>query len=226
MESTFMKHLMKIGWIGLATFMVTLQVQAQKKITEGTISYDIKINTGKSDPQIADMFDGATSIVYIKGPHTRSEMISSLGTQSTIIDGSTGNVTVLKEYGDQKYMIPMTPANWKEANKKYDGITFVMADEFKTIAGYRSQKAIGALKDGTKFTVFFTRELVPENTDFQYANKGLPGLVMEYESELGNMKVTYTVADINFNPVSITKFELPKSGFRIVSYNESKGQGN
>ncbi|MBA2498434.1 MAG: hypothetical protein H0V30_01775 [Chitinophagaceae bacterium] len=204
----------------------TIKVEAQRKITEGTISYDIVINTGKADPQIADMFDGATNVVYIKGAQSRSEMVSSLGTQSTIIDGKTGNVTVLKEYGDQKYMIPMTPANWKEANKKYEGITFRIVEEFKTIAGYNSQKAIGKMVDGTDFTVYFTRELVPENTDFQYANRGLPGLVMEYETVMGNLKVTYTVSNINFSPVQASKFDLPKSGFRIVSYNESKGTGN
>jgi GLPGLI family protein len=219
-----MKKIRTYGLFMLALLAV-IQVNAQKKITEGTISYDIIINTGKADPQIADMFDGATSIVYIKGPQTRSEMISSLGTQSTIIDATTGNVTVLKEYGDQKYMIPMTPANWKEANQKYDGVTFTMVDDFKTIAGYKSQKAIGKLKDGTSFSVYFTRDLVPVNTDFQYANKGLPGLVMEYESVLGNLRVTYTVSGISFNPVSTTKFELPKSGFRIVTYNESKRTG-
>ena len=114
--------------------LTSLGVDAQRKITEGTISYDIIINTGKADPQIADMFDGATNVVYIKGAQSRSEMVSSLGTQSTIIDGKTGNVTVLKEYGDQKYMIPMTPANWKEANSKYEGNTFTMVNDFKDIA--------------------------------------------------------------------------------------------
>lgn len=219
-----MKNIFKRGLVlGVAVF--ALSASAQKKITEGTISYDIVINTGDASPQIADMFDGATSVVYIKGNQSRSEMISSLGTQSTIIDSKTGNVTVLKEYGDQKFMIPMAPAEWKDANKKYDNVTFSILDEYKTIAGYKSQRAIGKLKDGTTFTVYFTRELVPENRDFQYANKGLPGLAMEYESAMGNLKVTYTVANISFNPVPASKFDLPKSGFRIISYNESKGAG-
>lgn len=217
-----MKKILKAGLL-VAAAIFTLNAQAQKKITEGTISYDIVINTGDANPQIADMFDGATSIVYIKGNVSRSEMVSSLGTQSTIIDSKTGSVTVLKEYGDQKYMIPMSSGDWKEANKKYDDVNFSMVEEYKMIAGYKSQKAIGKLKDGSTFTVFFTRELAPENKDFQYANKALPGLAMEYESTMGNLKVTYTVANINFNPVPVSKFDLPKAGFRIISYSESKG---
>ena len=205
--------------------LLYIQEDAQKKFTEGTISYDIVINTGDSKPKIADMFDGATSIVYIKGNKTRSEMVSSLGSQSTIVDSKTGNVVVLKEYGEQKYMITMTPANWKEANKRYEGVTFSYENDFKTIAGYKCQKAIGKLKDGSTFTVYYTTELIPENYEFQYSNKTLPGLAMEYESAIGSLKVTYTVSRISFNPVPASKFDLPKTGFRVMTYEESKNAG-
>ena len=120
------------------------QLMAQaipRKLTEATISYDIVINTNNSKPQVADLLDGATSIIYLKGNSSRSEMVSSLGTQATIIDGKTGNVAILKEYGEQKYMIRMTPDNWKQSNKKYEGITFTYFNEYKTVAGYNCQKA-------------------------------------------------------------------------------------
>ena len=198
-------------------------VNAQKRLTEATISYDIVINTNNAKPQAADLLDGATSVIYLKGNSSRSEMISSLGTQSTVIDGKTGKVTILKDYGEQKYMISMTPANWKESNKKYEGITFSYVEEFKTIAGYNTQKAIGKLVDGTTFTVYFTRDLIPVNRDFQYLNKNLPGLAMQYEATMNNMVVTYTVSSINLNPVPAAKFDLPKSGYRVMTYEESKG---
>ena len=208
----------------IAAFLFAINLSAQKRITEGTISYDIVVNTGDSKPSLAAMFDGATSIVYIKGFLSRSEMVSSLGIQSTIVDAKTGNVTVLKEYGEQKYMIKMTPDNWKEANKKYQGITYTYLDEYKTIAGYKCQKALGKLADGTTFTVYFTKELTADNRDFEYAYKTLPGLAMEYETIVGDLKVTYTVAKINFNVVPASKFELPNSGFRVMTYEESKGK--
>ncbi len=209
----------------VAAFLMVFTANAQKRITEGTISYDIVVNTGNSNPSIADMFNGATSIVYLKGYQTRFERVSSLGVESTIVDGKTGNVNVLKEYGDQKYMITMTPANWKEANKKYEGIVFKYEDEYKEIAGYRCQKAIGTMKDGTTITVFFTKDLLANNREFEYAYKSLPGLAMEYETTVGSLKVTYTVSKVNFSIVPATKFELPKSGFRIMTYEESNNAG-
>ncbi len=199
---------------------------AQKKLTEGTISYDIVINTSNKTPQAADLLDGATSVIYLKGNSSRSEMISSLGTQATVIDGKTSAVTVLKEYGDQKYMIKMTQQNWRESNKKYENIQFTYLNEYKTIAGYNCQKAIGKLADNSTFTVYFTKEIEPISKDFQYLTKDLPGLAMQYEASIGKMMVTYTVSNISFNPVLQAKFDLPKSGFRVMTYEESLGKGN
>ncbi len=207
--------------LGLSAF----KSNAQRKLTEGTITYEISIDSKDSNPKIAEMFDGAVSVVYIKGFLSKSEMISSLGVQTTIANSKTGDVNILKEYGDQKYMIQLKLNDWKDANRKYEDIKFTYLDEFKDIKGYNCQKAIGNLSDGTSFTVFFTKELKPENYEFQYANKTLPGLALEYESTLGNLKVTYKASQISFNPVPISKFDIPKSGFRVLNYQESKKVG-
>ncbi|MDQ6610212.1 MAG: hypothetical protein M3Y85_10370 [Bacteroidota bacterium] len=202
-------------------------VQAQKKLTEGSVLYDITINTGSEKPQNAEFFDGATNAVYIKGTKTRTEMVSSLGTQSTIINETGGKkeITILKEYGDQKYMINLTPADWSEINKKYEAVTFSYdPSAIKNIQGYAVKKAIGSLSDGTTFTVWYTPDITVDNKDFQYINRNLPGLALEYETVLGNLRVTYTASKISFSPVPSSKFDLPKSGFRVLSYQESKGK--
>ncbi|MFN2457441.1 MAG: DUF4412 domain-containing protein [Chitinophagaceae bacterium] len=214
----------KIRFLITLLLMLSVHGMAQKKFSEGTISYDIVINTGSDKPQAADFFDGATSTVYVKGNKSRTEMVSSLGTQSTIIDGTKNSISILKEYGEQKYIIQLTPANWKEANKKHENVSFSYSDEAKTIIGYKCKKAVGKLSDGTTFTVWYTTDLLPENLEFQYVNKSLPGLAMEYESAVGSLKVTYTISKVDFNPVPASKFDLPKSGYRIMTYEESKGK--
>jgi GLPGLI family protein len=212
----------KLYAVLIAALVVTMSANAQRKLTEATISYDIMINTGNASPQAVDMLDGATSVIYLKGNSSRSEMISSLGTQSTIIDGKSGAITILKDYGEQKYMISMTQSEWKQSNRKYDSVTFAYFEEYKVIQGYKCQKAMGTLKDGKTFTVFFTRDLLPVNRDFQYLNRNLPGLAMQYEASMGSSMVTYTVSSINFNIVPQAKLDLPKSGYRVMTYDESK----
>ncbi|HEX2534482.1 MAG TPA: hypothetical protein VHK69_12140 [Chitinophagaceae bacterium] len=211
----------KLGMVLLAA-MIGFAAGAQKKFSEGTISYDIVINTGSDKPQKADFLDGATSTVFVKGPRSRTEMVSPLGTQATIIDGAKNTITVLKDFGEPKYMIQMTPANWREANRKFEGVTFTYSEDSKTIAGYSCKKAVGKLADGTTYTVWYTPELVPENRDFQTGNQTLPGLAMEFESQMGNLNVTYTVSKISFSPVPAAKFDLPKAGYRVMTYEESK----
>jgi GLPGLI family protein len=199
------------------------RASAQTKFSEGSIVYNITVSTKDSNPKLADGFDGATNTIYVKGDLSRSELVSVYGTQSTIIDGKTGNVTVLKEYGDKKFLINMTHADWLEANQKYDSVQFSYQNEYKTIAGYNCQKAIGKLKKGESFAVYFTRELIPGNRDIQYSNRSLPGIALEYESDMGQNKVSFTASMISFEPVPASKFDLPKKGFRIMTYQESKG---
>ncbi|MFL5742966.1 MAG: DUF4412 domain-containing protein [Flavisolibacter sp.] len=217
--------MMKSGLI-LICFVLFLMLpsQAQKKFSEGTVSYDIVINTGSDKPKNADYLDGATVASYIKGNKSRTEMVSSLGTLTTIYDEDKHAITILKEFGEQKYMITLTADDWKDANKKYEGIIYTydpVAE--KTILGYKCKKATGTLQDGTTYTVWYTPDLVPENKNFQYETRTLPGMALEYEIDSKNQKVTYTVSKISFSPVQASKFDLPKSGFRLMTYAESKG---
>src|SRR6187549_259390 len=127
-----MKHSMNI-LLGITFLAAAIPSLAQRRLTEATIAYDIVINTSNKTPQAADLLDGATSVIYLKGTSSRSEMISSLGTQATIIDGKSGDVTILKDYGEQKYMIKIKEDDWKDSNKRYKDIKFTYFNEFKTI---------------------------------------------------------------------------------------------
>jgi len=210
----------------LIAILFSLPALAQRKMSEGTILYDITINNGTAKPQNAEFLDGATNAVYIKAGKVRTEMVSSLGTQSTIIDQTGGkkDITILKEYGAQKFMINLTAADWADLNKKYETVTFTYDQSAtKTIQGFAAKKAIGKLADGTTFTVWYTPDITVDNKDFQYANRNLPGLALEYETNMGNLKITYTVSKLSFAPVAQAKFELPKAGFRVMTYQESKG---
>lgn len=210
--------------IGLALLSLVMHqgVQAQKILSEGTIVYDITVQTGSKEPQLADMFDGAKTTVYLKGSQSRTEMVSPLGTTTTILDAKNNTGVILKEYGSQKLLIKMSKQDWEDVNKKYAGIAFTVGNETKNIAGYECQKAVAKLKDGSTFTVYFTKELVTENKDYDYQFKTLPGLPLEYESSMGNLKVKYTASKIAFDPVPVQKFVVPVTGYRQLTYQESK----
>lgn len=211
-----------------AVFILTLTsiaVVAQKKVSELTLVYDASISTGENQPKLADAFDGATTTVYIRGNMSRSEMSSALASFTTIHDARTGAAVVLQEISGHKLLIKMTAENWKDKNKRYEGITFKPLDETKTIAGYKCTKALATMKDGSSFTVYYTKEIMPENNDYNVQFKNLDGLPLEYEFIQGKLKIKYTVSRINMNPVPASKFDIPKSGYRELTYEESRKSG-
>jgi GLPGLI family protein len=201
---------------------ISLPVFSQKKVSELTLVYDASISSGSPQPKMADAFDGATTTVYLKGNLSRSEMVSALFSSATIHDSRTGSAVVLREVSGQKLLIRLTPQNWTEKNRRYDGITFTNTNETKQIAGYNCVKAEARLADGSTFTVYYTTEIVPENKDYDYQFRSLNGLPLEYELSQGKFRIRYTVSKINLNPVPASRFDIPKSGYREMTFEESK----
>lgn len=206
------------GWLVLAVFSVS----AQRKVSELTLTYNAAISTANKEPRMADALDGTTATVYIKGNMSRSDMVSALFSSSTIYDAQSRTAVVLKEVSGQKLLTRMSTENWVEKNRRYDGIIFTTSNETKTIAGYNCSKADAQLKDGTTFTVYYTTEIIPENKNYDYTFKNLNGLPLEYELIQGNLKIKYTVSKISTDPIPASKFDIPKSGYREISYEDSK----
>ena len=202
---------------------LTVQTQAQKLLSEGTIQYEVTVQTGTNNPKMADVFDGATALVLIKGSHSRSELKSAIGSSVTIFDSRTGNGVVMREFGAQKLLIRMNRQNW---TKKYDGIVFTKTGETKKIAGYNCEQAIGKLADGSSFTVFYTTEIRVENRDYDAQFKNLPGVPLEFESTVSSIKVRYAASRVSFDPVPIQRFEIPTSGYREMTYEEGMKTNN
>jgi GLPGLI family protein len=207
-------------FFGLAGLL--MNAQAQRKVSELTLVYDASISSGSKEPKMADALDGHSKTIYLKGNMSRVEMVSALLSSSTIHDSKTGSSVVLKEVSGQKLLIRMTPDNFAEINKRYDGISFTNTDDTKAIAGYNCVKAVARLPDGTTFTVYYTPDIVPENKEYDYQFKNLNGLPLEYELVQGKLTIRYTVSKINMNPVPASKFDIPKTGYRELTYEESK----
>lgn len=206
----------------IACSFLVLFTQAQKTLNEGTLIYNISVETGSAEPKMADMLDGATTTVYLKDNMSRTEMVSGLGSEATIHNATTGSGVILKDYSGQKLMITLTPQDWEKNNKKYDGITFENSGETSVIEGFNCHKAIAKLKDGSTFTVYYTSDVSLSNKNYDYQFKTLPGLAVQYEMQSGKMKFKFTLSKINYDNVPATKFEIPKSGYRILNYDETK----
>lgn len=195
---------------------------AQKAMSEGVFTYDIVI---KSADNAAGTGSNATATIYLKGAQSRTDVSSSVGNEKTIQDSKTGTAVVLKEYSGQKLMITLTKENWVEKNKRSAGIIFTEGTEKKDILNYSCTKATAKLNDGSLLTVYYTKDLAVQNKEYDPLFKNLTGVPLMYEVETGKMKFVYTMSKIDLGNVPVTKFDIPKTGYRVITYDENK-KGN
>jgi len=196
--------------------------KAQRNITEATITYDMQIQTGNTNQQSGDALTHATVTTYLKGNNSHTEIVSTLGKEITIYNSKSNNGVILKEFSGQKLMITLTRDNWLTKNKMYRNINFELTAETKIIAGFNTKKAIAKMADGKTFEVYYTPELMPANKEYDPTFSNLPGLAIQYEIESGKMKFKYTLAAINYDPVSVSLFDFPVSGYRVMTYEENQ----
>lgn len=215
---------MKFYNLILALFFSTMafSANAQKTLNEGTLIYNMSVETGSDAPKMADMLDGATTSIFIKGKQSRVELVSGLGSESSIYNSATQSGFILKDYSGQKLLITLNNKDWENSNKKYEGIVFENTGETSVIAGYNCRKATAKLKNGTTFTVWYTTDVSMGNKDYDPQFKTLPGLAVQYEMTSTKMKFKFTLTKVSYESVPSSKFEMPKSGYRIMTYEETK----
>lgn len=195
---------------------------AQKQYNEGVVQYNIIVVTGSKEAQTADFLDGATLKMFFKNQLLKTELKSILGSTIVLHDSRSGNATQMNDYGEDKVLIRMTKAEYDDANQKFSGIKYDFKNEAKKILGYNCKLALITLKDGSTFKVFYTSDFSFQNKNYGPQFAGLPGVPLEYEATLGDMKITYIADKISFDPISAALFDLPKGGYREMSYEENK----
>ena len=149
-------------------------------------------------------------------------MNSSLGSEVTVFDNREKDGFILKEYSGQKLMITMNAANWADKNKLYDNLNFQVSNDLVTIGDYQCKKAVASLPDGKTFTVYFNPALNMVNKNYNNAFPQLPGLPVQFELQSGDLSFKYSLKKISYESVSNAKFAAPKSGFRIMTYEENQ----
>jgi GLPGLI family protein len=210
-------NIMKYNWLLTCIVLISFSGYSQKKVGDLTLIYNSTITSAQdSNKKII-----SSTSYYIKGNLSRSEVSSNMFSAVTIYDSKTSSGVLLKEVNGQKLLIRLNEENWNQKNRRFQNLNFVKTNGTKTIAGYFCNQAIASSQDGFEITVFYTRDLIPENKSYDQQFKNLDGLPLEYELNRGNLHIKYTLASINLNPVPASKFDIPTSGYRELSYEES-----
>ncbi len=203
-------------------FLLSIDIFAQKIITEGTLTYNISIETTKGEKQLSSALNGAVLTLFVTATKSRTEMKNTLGEESTVFDKKTGKGFVLKEYSGQKLMITTTAENWSQKNLVNSSLIFSIDNTTTTIAGYACKKATATSADGKNYVVYFDANMDVTNKSYNNAFPQLQGMPVQYEVQSGNLVFKYTLNKVNGDVIVTNKFDAPKSGFRVMTYEENQ----
>jgi hypothetical protein len=188
-------------------------------MSEGTITY--KLQSSNASKEESGILAGTSYILSLKGSRIRTDFTGPLGTTTSIYSSLSHAGALLQEYGKEKILVPMTKEDFEDLGKSYK-MTYTLTGDTATIAGYPCKKAIGKTASGDTLQVWYCPDLLPQNKEYSYRFNPLPGLPLQYEGMMGKAKVVYQAVKVSLDPVPSVKFDIPRAGYREMSYEESK----
>ncbi len=205
--------------IGIVTVLVTSFLSAfaqQKTVADCTVEFIVKAEGKNAATQ--QSIQNSIQTVFIKGNQTRVDVVSPDFKQTELFDGRNKTMVVLQEFGTNKYMRNLDATKLAEQNKMFADAALSFGTESKTILGYDCKKATLKLSNGKEYAMYYATAIAPSVKDYKFQFKDVPGFVLEYESNSndGKSTITYTASSITLSPVPVSKFEIPKSGYRVL----------
>lgn len=177
-----------------------------------TISYSIEVRS-KRNTGIAETYNGGIKTVFIKDQQARLRLVSLMRMQDIFIlqdAGKQQKIAIVKESGKNKYKSYLTPAQWKQYNRQYDGATCNLLDDTAMVLNYTCRKAVVNLRNKKTLTVYYTTAIQrPALPDPEPAFSCVPGVVLKYEYKYKRSTITYTATTITRDPIDPVVFRLP-----------------
>jgi hypothetical protein len=205
----------------ILTGVLSYEAIAQKQVNEASLIYDVIATSSDGKSEVASL-KGATLQIWVKGNQSRSEMKTSLGIETSIHDNAGGKAVVLKEYSAQKLMITYTSSDWQSSSQTFSQSEFKPVEGSRTINNYVCKEAVAQGSQGTgEVRVWYHPEIQLNNKAYFHAFPGISGLPIQYVLLKSNLRVTYTLRSISYEPIPASKFDWPKSGYRIMTYEEN-----
>jgi GLPGLI family protein len=129
------------------------------------------------------------------------------------------NTTYLKA-GENKFSYTSNVSDPLCCFDPYDKMTIEMiADSFKTIAGYRCMKAIAHFP-GTgneDFDIYYTQDIAIHKPNMNNPFKDIDGVLMEFNLRISHIDMHITAMDVQARPVNSEEIAFARNGFKEIS---------
>jgi GLPGLI family protein len=195
---------------------------SQNILNDAILQYSLKYETSLSSEQRNSVWK-----VYLKGEQSRTELISNSGVETVIYDAKNGKGVLLREYSNQKLMVNLSQNEWEQLNNDIARLVFTKTEETTKIGVYLCKRAVS--EGARKIEVYYSEDYKLNNRNYKMAFPSLPGIpvriIISGDADGVRKSATYQLEKIDTDIVSISTFDYPKSGFRLLDFSEMK-KGN
>ncbi|CAL1520246.1 hypothetical protein [Chitinophaga sp. MM2321] len=196
-------------------------IQAQRIVSDAKIIY--KMELPPEQLQMDAMLEGSTFTQYMRGQQSRIDMNFNIVRYTYLINSKDATMTTLIDQHGTKYLIRAGKDQYEKDLKQYENIQFKDQAETKQIAGYTCRKSIGTMPDGKTFEVYYATDLIPENKQYNRRFVNLKGIPLEFEILTKTGSRTRVIATkVELFPIPASYFDVPKTGYKVVSQEELK----
>ncbi|MHB1921648.1 MAG: DUF4412 domain-containing protein [Chitinophagaceae bacterium] len=206
-------------FILLTILMIPHKGYGQKSVSDAKVTYTVKVNMPANSNMHMPNLSNGNMVMYIKGKDVREDMDFGM-VHNTMLMLGDGSMVSLMDMAGNKYLIRRTKAQIDAESSKYKGITFTNLNQSKVIAGYSCKEVEGEMTDGKTFTVYYTPDIQPENTQYNLQLAGLKGLALQFEMIMNHMKMTLTASKVDLSPLPTSLFDVPTSGYKEMTMPE------
>ncbi len=198
--------------------LLSSNVQAQKKFTEGNIIYSIVVESDETGMMAAMM--PTEMSMQIKGTKSRSEMKSSVMETIAISDNKDNSGLMLMNIMGQKFALQIDEAFLESQKDKIPDYQIIESTKTKSILG-SSCKLVHMVDQKTNDTVevYYTPAIPYYSNTINTAFKSIKGMPMEFSTSMQGIRMKVLVKSITAAKIDDANF-IPDAAYKIVTKEE------
>jgi hypothetical protein len=229
-----MKNLINLSLFLFLTLSTSIGVSAQKTMSDGTITYELKLD---KDNPMAGMLNGTNMVLSFKGSlmKTSVNIMGGMMSMNIVMDNSAkkGVMLVSAPMMGKNMAVEMTEKDFADAEQKQkenqskSKVTYNKNNK-KKIAGYKCYQAtakVDGMPDGV--ILYLTDKIKPVGqSQIQNQIPGLTGFPLAFEVNQAGMKILFEASKVDKLAPADKEFDMKiPEGFDKVTMEEIQGMG-
>ena len=229
-----MKNLINLSLFLFLTLSTFMGVSAQKTMSDGTITYELKL---EKDNPMAGMLNGTNMVLSFKGSlmKTSVNIMGGMMSMNIVMDNSAkkGVMLVSAPMMGKNMAVEMTEKDFADAEQKQkenqskSKVTYNKNNK-KKIAGYKCYQAtakVDGMPDGV--ILYLTDKIKPVGqSQIQNQIPGLTGFPLAFEVNQAGMKILFEASKVDKLAPADKEFDMKiPEGFDKVTMEEIQGMG-